>query len=297
MNGAHSWDLYRSFAAVLRTGSLSAAARALDLTQPSVSRHIEALEQSVGGALFVRSQRGLSPTDRALAMKPYAEQLVAASAALLRSASADAGAVAGSVRITASEMVGVMHLPPLLAALRRAHPELSSELVVSNTVDDLLQRHADIAIRMVEPTQQALIAKRVGGVTLGLHAHRDYLERRGVPASADDLAGHDVIGPETMVPAVRFVMQALPVLTQIPFAMRSDSDLVHFAAIRGGVGIGICQVELAQRDPALVRVLPDAFAFVLPIWIVMHEDLRAIARCRVVFDALAAGLASIQVAK
>lgn len=289
MNGALSWDLYRSFAAVLRTGSLSAAARGLGLTQPSVSRHIEALEQAVGGALFVRSQRGLSPTDRALAMKPYAEELAAASAALLRSASAD-GAVAGSVRVTASEMMGVMHLPPLLAALRRDHPQLSTELVLSNTVDDLLQRHADIAVRMVEPVQQALVAKRAGGVTLGLHAHRDYLERRGVPASPEALVGHDLIGPDSAVPALRAVLQALPVLRQADFALRSDSDLVHFAAIRGGVGIGICQVELARHDPALVRVLPDAFALVLPIWIVMHEDLRAVARCRVVFDALVSGL-------
>ncbi|WP_292925765.1 LysR family transcriptional regulator, partial [Novosphingobium sp. 63-713] len=183
MSTEPSWDLYRTFAAVLREGSLSAAARALGLTQPSVARHVEAFEQAVGGKLFLRSQRGLSPTDRALALQPYAEELVAASAAMLRTASADPEDIAGTVRISASEIVAAEHLPPMLAAIRRQYPKLSIELVASDAVDDLLQRRADIAIRMVDPAQQALVARRIGTVQLGLYAHRDYLDRRGLPQS------------------------------------------------------------------------------------------------------------------
>lgn len=291
MNNDPSWDLYRTFAAVLREGSLSAAARSLGLTQPSVSRHIDALEQVVGASLFVRSPRGLSPTDRALALRPHAETLANASAAMLRTASGDAEAVSGTVRVTASEVIGIERLPPILAAVRREHPALAVELVLSNAVDDLLQRRADIAVRMVAPTQQALVTRRVGAVTIGFHARRDYLDRRGTPASIADLGRHDLIGVDTMTPAVRAILAGFPSVSRADFALRTDSDVAQLAAIRAGFGIGICQVELAREDMALVRVLPETFGVELPIWIVMHEDLRGSARCRVMFDALAAGLA------
>jgi DNA-binding transcriptional LysR family regulator len=293
MSTEPSWDLFRTFAIVLREGSLSGAARVLGMTQPSVARHIDALEAAVGGKLFVRSQRGLSPTDRGLALRTHAESLVATSAALMRAASGTEDAAAGTVRITASEVVGAEHLPPILAGLRRAHPALAIELVLSNAVSDLLQRQADIAVRMVEPTQQALVARKVGAVTLGFHAHRDYLAARGVPTTANDLLTHDLIGVDTETPAVRAVMSRMPGLTREAFALRTDSDLAQLAAIRAGYGIGVCQVEIARRDPALVRVTPDLFSFELPLWVVMHEDLRGVARCRAVFDALAEGLGRV----
>lgn len=289
MNSEPSWDLYRTFAAVLREGSMSGAARVLGFTQPSVARHVDALEQAVGGALFVRSQRGLSPTDRALVLRPYAESMVATSAALFRTASADPGEIAGSVRVTASEVVAVEHLPPLLTALRQRHPKLAIELVSSDAVDDLLQRRADIAIRMVAPTQQALVARNVGKVTLGLHAHQAYLERRGTPASITDLQGHDIIGMDADSTISRAVLQAIPGINRDCLALRTDSTLAQAAAIRAGLGIGVCQVGIAARDPALRRVLAEHLAIDLPVWIVMHEDLRTSSRCRAVFDALANG--------
>lgn len=291
MNSDPSWDLYRSFAAVLREGSLSAAARSLGLTQPSLARHVEALEVAVGGTLFVRSQRGLSPTDRALALQPYAEELVAVSAALLRTASAPPGEIAGTVRVTASEIVAVEHLPPMLAKLRQAHPKLAVELVLSNAIDDLLQRRADIAVRMVDPTQQALVAKRAGSVTLGLHARRDYLDRRGTPATIAELTEHDMIGIDTESPTARAVLALLPGLNRRSFALRTNSDVAQLAAIRCGLGIGVCQVGIASRDPSILRVLDEAFSMELPIWIAMHEDLRTSERCRAVFQALVAGFA------
>ncbi len=293
MNSEPSWDVYRSFAAVLREGSLSGAARALGMTQPSIARHIDALEQAIGGELFVRSQRGLSPTDRVLVLQPHAEALVVAAAALRRTGPGAADAVEGNVRVSTSHAVGVMHLPPILTRLRRQHPALAIELSLTDQVDDLLQRRADIAVRMVEPTQQALVARRIGVVRLGFHAHRDYLARNGVPATLADLKRHDLIGFDTETAYIRASMRHVRGIDRAMFALRVDGDAAQFAAIQAGFGIGICQTAVARRDPALERVLPDALDLPLPIWIVMHEDLRRAARYRAVFDALVEGLSAV----
>ena len=290
MNPLPSWDVYRTFEAVLREGSLSGAARALELSQPSVARHIDALEKAIGVALFVRTPRGLSPTDAALELKPFAELLASTSAALLRTAEGRLGEVRGTVRISASEVVGIQHLPAILTRLRQRHPALTIELSLSNALDDLLQRKADIAIRMVRPEQKALVAKRIGFIQVGLHAHRDYLARRGVPASLDDLRDHDLIGYDSETPAIRAIAQHYPALDRGAFALRVDSDVAQLSAIRAGFGIGICQVPIAASESDLVRVLPRAFTVNLETWIAMHEDLRSSARCRAVFDALVEGL-------
>ena len=295
MNTGPSWDLYRTFAAVMRTGSMSGAARLLGLTQPSVARHVETLEHAVGGTLFLRSQRGLSPTDRALSLRPFADELVKTADALLRAASAADDQVAGTVRVTAAEVFAAEHLPPLLAQLRRDHPALSIELAPTDAVTDLLQREADIALRMTDPIQHALIARRLGKVTLGLFARRDYLERRGRPAELVSLVAHDLIGMDTRSTTGQAVMGMLPGVSHSDFAMRVDSNLVQLAMLRAGFGVGICQTMVAARDDRLVRVLPEAFSLELPLWLVMHEDLRTSSRCRAVFDTLASGLSDFAI--
>ncbi|WP_181703664.1 LysR family transcriptional regulator [Chthonobacter albigriseus] len=292
MNSEPSWDLYRTFLAVLREQSLSGAARSLGLTQPTVSRHIDALESLVGYDLFIRSQRGLSPTEAAEDLRPYAETLAATTAALVRAASSHGKEVRGPVRLSVSEVVGVEIVPAILADLRARHPDLVIELVLSDAVDDLIRRDADIAVRMVEPTQEALLARRVGTIELGLHAHRSYIERRGVPASLADFRGHDLIGFDRETPAIRAMLKQMRFITRDHFALRADSNLAQFAAIKAGFGIGVCQVQLARREPDLVRVLPEEVSLGLPTYVVMHEDLKSSPRCRVVFDALAAGLAA-----
>ena len=181
-------------------------------------------------------------------------------------------------------------LPPILAELRSAHPRLVIELVLSNRTEDLLRRDADIAVRMVPPVQQALLARRIGDIALGLYAHRSYLDRHGTPVSLTELHEHALIGFDQETPSVRSLRSQGLALTREMFALRTDSDLAKVAAVRAGFGIGVCQVGLARRDPHLVRVLPDGFAHALETWVVMHEDLRATRSCRVVFDALAAGL-------
>ena len=291
MNRDLDWNLYRTFLAVMRTGSLSSAARQLGMTQPSISRHVDMLEAAFGVDLFVRTQRGLDPTDLARELLPHVEALASATAVLERVASGRSDDVAGAVRLSASETVGVEVLPPILARLRQAHPQLiiAIELVLTDIAEDLLKREADIALRMVEPQQSALIAKRLPPVHIGLHARRDYLERRGVPAALEELAGHDLIGFDRETPGMRGLTARYPMMDRAAFALRTDSTLAQFAAIRAGFGIGMCQVGLAKRAGNLVRVLPEV-AFDYGLWIVMHEDLKTSARCRAVFDALVAGL-------
>ena len=146
---------------------------------------------------------------------------------------------------------------------------------------------------MVQPTQQALIVRKVAPIAIGLHAHAEYLARRGTPAALSDLADHDVIGFDTETPAIRGVAEQFPSLNRSAFALRVDSDVAQLAAIRAGFGIGICQVPVAVRDPRLVRILADDFAIDLNVWIVMHEDLSNSPRCRAVFDALVAEFNSL----
>ena len=293
MNSEPDWQLYRSFLVVLQEGSLSRAARRLALTQPTLTRHIDALEASLGVTLFLRTQRGLTPTAMALKLVPLAETMAVTAAALLRTASDQAAGMAGTVRVSASEIVGTEYLPAICASLRRSHPGLVVEIMVSNQLADLLQREADIAVRMYQPAQEALIARRLPSVQLGLYAHRDYLTLRPAPLSMAALAEHDVIGFDTETPALRAMSQRYPAWVRARFALRSDSDNVQLAALRAGFGIGVCHVTLAERDPHLVRVLPELVSIELGLWIVMHEDLRSNPACKVVFDALAQGLSAV----
>ncbi len=286
MSQALSWDLYRTFGAVLDEGSLSGAARRLGITQPSVARHVDALEAGLNVSLFVRTARGLSPTEAALELKPYADLLSSTSAAFLRMAEGRTGEISGTVRISASEVVGVEHLPPILAGLRQQYPDLAIELLLSNTADDLITREADIAIRMFPPTQNVLVTTHVGAFRIGLHARADYLVRRGLPTTLKQLKDHDLIGYDIETPGLRAVLHPYPMLARAAFSLRVDSDIAQLAAIRAGYGIGVCQLVIAATDPDLTHVLPDEFGIDLETWVVMHEDMRTNARCRVVFDEL-----------
>ena len=282
------WELYRSFLGVLKEGSLSGAARQLGITQPTVGRHIAALETALGVVLFTRSPTGLLPTAVAHTLRDHAETMARTAAALERAASAQGGEVRGVVRVSASEVVGVEILPPILTQLRQQHPHLKVELILTNRLSDLLQLEADIAVRMVRPRQEQLLARRVGLIEVGLHARDDYLQQHGIPQHMQDLAAHSVIGFDQENAFIRSL--AIKGFERSTFALSSDSDLAQLALIRAGAGIGGCQVQLAKRDPHLHRVLPEAFALKLDTWVTMHEDLRNSPRCRVMFDALVEGL-------
>jgi len=284
------WELYRSFLGVLDHGSLSGAARALGVAQPTVGRHVAAMEKSLGLSLFTRSQTGFLPTEAAQSLRMYAESMRSTVAALERAAASQGSGVSGSVRVTASDVVGVEILPPIIARLRDQHPGLAVELALTDRVQDLIRREADIAVRMMRPRQGLLVARRVGQVMLGLNAHQNYLLRRGTPKSIADLADHALIGFDEITAFIREAGKKFSVWRRETFAMRTDSALAQLALIRSGAGIGVCQAAIAQRDDKIVRVLPKQFALPLETWVTMHKDLRNNPRCRVTFDALVEGL-------
>ena len=213
-----------------------------------------------------------------------------AAEALVRTASGEADAVRGVIRLTASEIIGAEVLPPILTDFREDHPEVAVELVLSNKPEDLLRREADIAVRMVRPTQDALLAKRIGGVRIGLFAHRAYLQKHGEPRSLAE-PGHAAIGYDRDPSVARAAAELKIPAERDFFAFRSDSDLAQLAALRAGFGVGACQIGIARRDPNLVQVLP-ALGFTLEMWVVMHEDLKTSRRMRLMFDHLVAALSA-----
>lgn len=285
-----NWDLYRAFLAVLETGSLSAAARRLRATQPTVGRQIAQLEDQLKVPLFTRSRHGLNPTQTAFAFAPHARTMAAAAENLARLASGDAEAEQGTVRLAASEVMGVEVLPAILADFQSYYPKITIELVLSNRPEDLLQREADLAVRMFRPSQDALIAKHIGRIPVGLYAHQRYVAAHGAPRTMAALAEHAMIGLDKL----SWPSSAAPMLAQLPtresYTFRCDHDLAQLAALRAGCGIGICQAGIARSDPRLVAVLPAAFALHLDTWLVMHEDLRTSLRVRQLFDHLSTGL-------
>jgi DNA-binding transcriptional LysR family regulator len=216
--------------------------------------------------------------------------MASAAAALRRAASGEADMDRGVVRVTASEIIGCEVLPPILAAFRRLYPGIVLELALSNRNEDLLRRDADIAVRMVRPVQAALLAKRIGNTAIRLYAHRDYIAASGMPAAVQDLAAHCLIGFDQDAHSFRSAGPSAALATRENFGFRCDSDPAQLAALRAGVGIGGCQVNIAMRTPELVPVLHEQIDFSMEIWLAMHEDLKATRRVRLLFDHLAAGL-------
>jgi DNA-binding transcriptional LysR family regulator len=293
MASAPDWDLWRSFLAVLDAGSLSGAARSLNIAQPTVGRHIEALEAALGGGpLFTRSPGGLRPTRAAEALGPHARAMATAAETLVRTASGDAQDVRGVIRLTASEIAAAHVLPPMLTSFREAWPAVDLELVASNRIEDLLHRDVDIAVRMARPTQDALLARRIGAVRLTFHAHRSYLQRHGEPRTIAELRDHTLIGFDRVRPMPSAINQIDFEVTRDLFALRTDSEVTQLALLTAGFGICPCQRQIAARDPNLVPLLEGVFGFELEVWVVMHEDLKTDRRMRLMFDHLVREMAA-----
>ncbi|RDL45303.1 LysR family transcriptional regulator [Marinomonas piezotolerans] len=291
MDESINWTLYHSFLAVMEHGSLSGAARATGSTQPTIGRHISELEKALDVSLFVRTQTGFVATDIAHELLPQAQQMASMAASIIRLAQRAGDAISGTVRISASEVVGVEILPAVLAKLRQAYPQLVVELVISDAPHDLLYREADIALRMFRPTQQALITRRLGQLELGFFAHRRYLEQHPEPQTIADLSQHTLIGFDTLSDYIRNRVDKMPFkIDRHVFQYRSDNSLAQLAMLRAGVGIGACQAALVADDPDIISVLPGQLDLSLEMWLTMHEDLKRSRVCKAVFDFLGAEL-------
>lgn len=284
------WALLRAFAAVMRHGSLSAAARALGLTQPTLGRQIRALEDQLGEALFDRVPSGLRANARALALMSQAEALEQAAVQLSTALVGNADAPAGTVRLSSSEIIGTRVLVPILGELAARHPEIEIELSITNARENLLRRDADIAVRLAAPDQDDVIAQRVAEIEVGMFASRAYLRRHGVPSSLEDLGRHRLVGPDRDTRAMSLILERRGmVLKPALFVFRSDSRLAQEAAVRAGIGIGPIRTFEVEDDPDLVRVLPRGFVERLPVWVMAHPDMRHARRLRTVYDAVVAG--------
>ena len=283
------WALLRAFLEVAECGSLSRAALGLGSSQPTLSRQIAQLEAHLGHALFERTTRGVRLTEAGAALRVPAERMREQAQQFGLVAAGRSTALAGSVRVTASEVFSAYVLPALLLDLRRTHPEIQIELVASNTVENLLEREADIALRMVRPTQSGLVARRLADQPLGLYAHRDYIKRRGQPTPANMLK-HEWVGFDRSDQQLRGFRDAgFPVGKEL-FDFRCDNQIVGWQAVLAGLGIGVITQRVAAMSPQVVRVLPKVPIPPLPLWITAHRELRGTPRLKVVFDALASAL-------
>lgn len=283
------WETQRAFLAVLRTGSLSGAARLLGIAQATARRRIETLEQSVGVSLFIRSPAGLLPTDMARELISHVESMALAAEAFTRAASAEAGVPGGTVRITCGRLIGIEVLPSMLRDIRRQHPQLALELSVSNRLEALALQEADVAIRIRRPTEAAVVTRHLGDLQVGLYATADLLEQYGVPGDVEDLRRYPLIGPDRNLKEIEFLGQQGFACAAQQTLIRTDDHLAQFAALRAGLGIGVCSRQFAQLHN-LVRVLPDQVDFAVDVWIAMHQDVRRVRRIALVFDALAQAL-------
>jgi DNA-binding transcriptional LysR family regulator len=284
------WTLLKSFLAVLDTGSLSTAAARVGATQPTLSRHVQALEVELDTVLFRRSVHGLEPTPAALNLAEDARAMGRAAEALALKAGGQSQSMTGAVRLTSSRIIGSYVLPAMIADLRAAEPGIEVEIVASDEPQNLLRRDADLALRMFQPTQQALIARKLGDSPIGAYASSAYLARRGRPHSLADMMGHDIIGFDRSEDILKgFAAVGVPVTREF-FPVRTDDQIVFHQMMLAGAGIGFSQCRVADMQPQLERLEIGLQLPPLQMWLVMHEEVRSNARIRRVADFLGEAL-------
>lgn len=280
------WNQARAFLATAEEGSLSAAARALRLTQPTVGRQVAALEESLGVTLFDRVGHSLSLTEAGLDLLGHVKAMAEAAGQVSLVASGQSQAIEGLVVITASDLLSAYSLPPILDELRERAPGIDIEVVASNEIRDLKRREADIAIRHVRPDQPDLIAKQVPNTTAHFYAAPSYLKRHGRPETVEDLAKAVFVATGDITSYLNAIRPAGLPLTKVNFKYTSDSGFVSWEMVKQGLGMCIMTKELAAVTPGVEQVLPDFPPMPVPIWLVTHRELRTNRRIRVVFDLL-----------
>lgn len=284
------WNLVRVYLSVAEQGSTLAAAKHLDITQSTVSRRLSELEKQLSVQLFDRRKTGLVLTDKGIELLSIAQQMDTLAYSLESQASQYSSAVAGTVRISASEPVAVDVLPGCLSELLDENPDLQIEILASNEASNLLSREADIAIRMFAPTQQDLISKRLPDVALGFFAHASYLDRFGRPSSLDDFEQHRIIGFDLSNMLIDFARQLGVKYKRERFQLRSDAIMVQNECVKAGLGIAVMQIRLAKNIEGLEQLHIGIDLPALPLYLVAQQELRASRKLRVVYDALNSAL-------
>lgn len=287
---AFDWNQVRAFLATVEEGSLSAAARALQQTQPTVSRQVASLEAALGVMLFERVGKALVLTQAGGKLVDHVREMADAAGRISLAATGQAQDVAGRVRITASDATSAYVMPGILKTLRDRAPGIAVDVISSNSVRDLRRREADIAIRHVRPEQPDLIARRVRETHAYFYATQGYFDRYGRPDSVAALADAVFVGFETAETMLGHFRQAGLPLTAGQFNWVSDSGVAGWEMVRQGLGIGVMVQDIAERFAEVERVLPDLPGFPVPVWLATHRELHSSRRIRVVFDLLAEAL-------
>jgi len=281
------WADIRLFLAILDRGSLVAAAEHLELTQPTVGRRLTAMEERFGTSLFVRAGRRMQLTDSGAAILDSARRMEREMLAIARSLEVQSTALCGEVTISATEGTGTEWLTPVLLDFHISYPEILLKVQIENRAVDLIRREADIALRLGQPTQPDLIARRLVTVGFGLYASKGYLRRAAPLNSLEDLHAHQIVGLQ----AIGAGMNATQMFPSSPlpgnFVYLSNSSAAQLSAVQAGFGIGVLSHRWAAIAGKLTRVLPDYTAAAIDLWLVTHEELRHSARIRAVFDFIA----------
>lgn len=284
------WSLIRAFLAVAEQGSLSAAARQLGASQPTLGRQIRQLEADLKQVLFHRQPKGFVLTENGAALLGPAKRMREALNDVALTAAGLQTGMDGSVRITASETVSLNLLPEIIAGLRQTHPGIHIDLVPTDSTENLLFREADIALRMYQPEQVELVARKLGEFRFGIYAARSYLDRAGRPGNVQELLAHPLIGYDRNEEIIQGMHERGLPATRDWFALRCDNHPVGWAMLRAGCGIGFGIDSLAARDPLVERIEMPLDLPTLPVWLVTHQTLRHTPRIAAVWEALAAGM-------
>lgn len=287
------WSLLQAFLAVAENGSLSAAARAMGQSQPTLGRQIARAEAALGVALFHRQRRGMALTRTGEALLPAARAMREAASEVALKAAGQDRSLSGTVRLTASMVMAHFVLPPILAGLRRAEPGIQIELVSTDATENLLFREADIALRMYRPGQLDVITRHLGEVRLGLFAAKSYLAGRAWPASIEEVLALDWVGYDRNEAMLRGMREAGWPVSRDFFALRCDDQAAHWQCVRAGAGVGITQAMIGDSDPAVSRLLPDLALPTLPVWLTAHEAMRTTPRVARVWAHLVDGLGAV----
>lgn len=286
------WSHIQAFLAVVDHGSLSAAARALGQSQPTLGRHIKSFEAALGIEVFTRHARGFALTEAGKRLLPTARAMRQAMHDLARTAEAEARQDTGLVRIACSVHVAHYVLPEIIATLRTHAPGIDLVIDASDESENLLFREADIALRMYRPTQLDLIARHITDIPIGAFAARSYLDRRGRPTTMDALRAHDLVGFD-LAPQIRTELARLGMSEDsLRFPVRCDNQTAYWELVRAGCGIGFSQIDTARRDPLVEQVPLSLDLPALPMWLTAHQTVRRIPRVATVWDHLAQTLSA-----
>lgn len=284
------WNHIRAFQATVECGSLSAAARSLGLSQPTLSRQVVALEEELRVTLFERVGRQLSLTDSGRALAEHAQQMQRAAVAFQLAASGQSDDLQGTVVVSASDAIAFYVLPPILKRAREVAPSITIEVLASNALSDLRRREADIAIRHVRPEEPELIGKWLREASAGFFASREWVARHGHPRTPADVVGAAFIGADAAGRFAGWLRELGIETTEASFPLRAENSLVAWQLAREGLGIAPIMHEIARDMPDVVEVLNEVPPIRFPIWLVTHRELQTSRRIRIVFDLLCEGL-------